>query len=486
MWLTIHSGRDSGTAVEITGERFVVGREEGCELVVADEKASRRHAAFEALPDGRVIVRDLGSTNGTLVDGRRIEQIQVGDTILGLSATASASTPTTIGAAPGTVEEAPVAATPPPPAAPPPPAPAVPPPLPSVPAATPSRIERIMLRRSVRRAQILAAVAGGGVVIAVIIVVLLVTGVFGGTEEKPTVPEIIEAITPSTMEIRGNIGGESTGLGTGWVLDADAGLIVTNAHVVNEATEFTVRLGNEQRERPAGLLGGAPCDDLAVLRAEDTAGLVTLPLGSPADPKQGDEVVALGYPVSLSVNDELIATEGVVSVVKTRATLGDGSEYPNAIQTDAVINPGNSGGPLVDLGTELVGVNTFKTVRPGFEGQFYAIGVDRVKEIVPRLSEGHSIAWVGMGFFYPQQESDLTDIGLPAVVGRGGRPRAGARAPRRDRREADRHHARELLQGGREPRGGRERDVNGHRRGLGGGARREPELRVAGRAAPCG
>ena len=410
MWLTIHSGRDSGTAVEITGERFVVGRQEGCELVLADEKASRQHAAFEALPDGRVIVRDLGSTNGTLVDGRRIEQptllsggeqLQIGDTVLDLSDAASAAAPTTVGPDAGTVEEATAAATPPP----------------SVPAATPSRIERIMLRRSVRRAQILAAVAGGGVVIAVIVVVLFVTGVFGGAEEKPTVPEIIEAITPSTMEIRGNIGGESTGLGTGWVLDADAGLIVTNAHVVNEATEFTVRLGNEQRERPAELLGVAPCDDLAVLRAEDTAGLVTLPLGSQADLKQGDEVVALGYPVSLSVNDELIATEGVVSVVKTRATLGDGSEYPNAIQTDAVINPGNSGGPLVDLGTELVGVNTFKTVRPGFEGQFYAIGVDRVKEIVPRLSEGHSIAWVGMGFFYPQQESDLTDIGLPAVVG---------------------------------------------------------------------
>src|SRR3990170_734101 len=135
MWLTIHSGRDSGTAVEITGERFAVGREEGCELVLADEKASRRHAAFEALPDGRVVVRDLGSTNGTLVDGRRIEQptllsggeqLQIGDTVLDLSDAASAAAPTTVGPDAGTVEEAPAAATPPP----------------SVPAATPSRIER--------------------------------------------------------------------------------------------------------------------------------------------------------------------------------------------------------------------------------------------------------------------------------------------------------------------------------------------------------
>jgi S1-C subfamily serine protease len=201
------------------------------------------------------------------------------------------------------------------------------------------------------------------------------------------------------------------------VLDAEEGLVVTNAHVVNEAVDFSVRIGDEAQERPAELVGVAPCEDLAVLRVSDTDGLVTMPLGSQSEIRQGDTVVALGYPASLSADDELIATEGVVSVVQTRATLGDGQRYENALQTDAVINPGNSGGPLVNEDNELVGVNTFKTVAEGIEGQFYAIGVDRVSLIADRLRRGESIAWNGMGFFYPRQESDLTERGLPPVPG---------------------------------------------------------------------
>jgi S1-C subfamily serine protease len=288
---------------------------------------------------------------------------------------------------------------------------------PPAPPATASKIERIMLRRSVRRAQIVAAVAGAGVVVAIVVVILFVTGVFGGGEEAPSVPEIIAAAKPSTAQIRGVEEGQSFGLGSGWVLDAEEGLVVTNAHVVNEATEFVIRLGDETRERPAELVGVAPCEDLAVLRVKDTAGLVTMPLGSQSELRQGDSVIALGYPTSLAADDELIATEGVVSVVRTRATLGDGQRYANALQTDAVINPGNSGGPLVDLDEELVGVNTFKTVAQGIEGQFYAIGVDRVKLVAAKLRRGRSIGWNGMGFFYPQQSSDLTDVGLPDIVG---------------------------------------------------------------------
>ena len=274
-----------------------------------------------------------------------------------------------------------------------------------------------MLRREVRRAQRIAGIAGIGVVVAVVVVVLFVSGVFGGEEKAPTVPEIIAAVKPSTAEILVVENGESMGMGSGWVLDAGQGLIVTNAHVANEGAEFTVRLGDEDRERPARVVGVAPCEDLAVLQTDDRDGLVTLPLGSQADLRQGDEVIALGYPISLSVNDELIATDGVVSVVRTKASLGDGSEYSNAIQTDAVINPGNSGGPLVNTDEQLVGVNTFKTAIQGVEGQFYAIGVDHVKEVVPKLAQSHSLAWVGMGFFYPQQASDLTDLGLPGEVG---------------------------------------------------------------------
>jgi S1-C subfamily serine protease len=126
-------------------------------------------------------------------------------------------------------------------------------------------------------------------------------------------------------------------------------------------------------------------------------------------------VIALGYPGSLTSDPEFTTTQGVVSIVKTSVTGADGTTYRNALQTDATINPGNSGGPLVNLDGQLVGVNTFKTVASGIEGQFYAIGVDRVKLITPELGKGNSIGWNGMGFFFPTSDADYTDNGFPII-----------------------------------------------------------------------
>ena len=91
MWLTFRSGGDEGETVEVTGERFVVGRDEGANLVIHDDKVSRQHAYFRCYPDGRAELHDLGSANGTLVNGHLIrgpvllqgnEQLQFGDTVL--------------------------------------------------------------------------------------------------------------------------------------------------------------------------------------------------------------------------------------------------------------------------------------------------------------------------------------------------------------------------------------------------------------------
>jgi S1-C subfamily serine protease len=276
-----------------------------------------------------------------------------------------------------------------------------------------------MLRKSVKRAQTIALVAGVGVVVAIVAVVLVVTGVFGSDEEEPapTVSEIIAAVKPSTLQVRGaDDDGDTVGLGTGWVLDAANGLIVTNAHVTNEATRFTVRVGDETKERDADIVGVAPCEDLAVLKVENKTGLETMALGSQAALEQGDSVIALGYPTTLAATDDLIATTGVISVVKTRVTLG-GQRYRNVLQSDAVINPGNSGGPLVDLDQQLVGVNTLKTVAEGVEGQFYAIGVDRVKLITQTLRKGDSIGWNGMGFAYADSVETLEENDFPAIPG---------------------------------------------------------------------
>ncbi len=149
---------------------------------------------------------------------------------------------------------------------------------------------------------------------------------------------------------------------------------------------------------------------------QNTQGLKTLPLGSQANVQQGDQVIALGYPASLLADSALTTTQGVVSIVKTSVTLPDGSTYANAIQTDAAINPGNSGGPLVNLDGQLVGVNTFKTVASGIEGQFYAIGVDRVKLIAPEL-RGRATRSAGTGWAssIPTSDADFTDNGFPIV-----------------------------------------------------------------------
>jgi 2-alkenal reductase len=137
-------------------------------------------------------------------------------------------------------------------------------------------------------------------------------------------------------------------------------------------------------------------------------------------------VVAVGFPGTASERANLVPTTGVVSVIDTRFDLAgvDVPQYPNVIQTDAVINPGNSGGPLVDTQARLVGVNSAGITLLGdrtIQGQGYAIGVDRVKQIVPRLRSGRSIGWTGMGVVHVTDPSavaeQLAGAGLPSEPG---------------------------------------------------------------------
>ena len=195
--------------------------------------------------------------------------------------------------------------------------------------------------------------------VAAIVTLLLVNGGDGDGDGERSVAEIVDDARSSTVEVLASVDGELQGGGTGWVFDADAGVIVTNAHVINSGTTFEVALEDEE-PRDAEILGVAPCDDLAVLRVDDTDGLRTLPLGDQESLELGDEIVALGFPGSASQEGNLTASSGVVSVGRTRFDLEgvDVPQYPNVIQTDTVINPGNSGGPLIDTRSRLVGVNS--------------------------------------------------------------------------------------------------------------------------------
>ncbi|NUZ07150.1 Do family serine endopeptidase [Piscinibacter koreensis] len=157
------------------------------------------------------------------------------------------------------------------------------------------------------------------------------------------------------------------GMGSGFIVTSD-GLILTNAHVVREAKEVTVKL-SDRREYAAKVLGIDTTTDIAVLRI-DAKGLPTVRLGDPKQIEVGDPVLAIGAPYGL----EQTATQGIVSA-KGRSLPGD-AVVP-FIQTDAAVNPGNSGGPLFDGSGAVVGINAQIYSRSGgFQGLSFAIPID--------------------------------------------------------------------------------------------------------------
>lgn len=166
--------------------------------------------------------------------------------------------------------------------------------------------------------------------------------------------------------------------GSGVVIDAGNGLVLTNNHVVAKADSIVVGL-QDGRKLTAKLVGADPEADIALLKVS-AANLAAVPLGSSEKLQVGDFVIAIGNPFGLGQT----VTSGIVSALE-RSGLGIES-YENFIQTDAAINPGNSGGALVNLRGELVGINT-AIVGPagGNVGIGFAIPIDMAREISAQL-----------------------------------------------------------------------------------------------------
>jgi putative serine protease PepD len=188
------------------------------------------------------------------------------------------------------------------------------------------------------------------------------------------------SVLPGVVSVRA---GRATG--SGFAIDQQ-GHVVTNAHVVEGASDVSLVLSNG-RTIDAEILGSDPDNDLAVLQVStaDAEGLRALTLGRSAQLRVGDPVLAVGSPLGL----EGTVTAGIVSAVARQARFGDNGTRQSAIQTDAAINPGNSGGPLVNAAGQVVGVNTaiatLGTSRSGNIGIGFAIPVDRMKTIVEGL-----------------------------------------------------------------------------------------------------
>jgi S1-C subfamily serine protease len=282
-------------------------------------------------------------------------------------------------------------------------------------------------------AALLGAVVGAGAI--------LLTGVGdGASSDTTTVVEQSSAapanpskggLTPRTIYrrdapgvvfIRAKISeGGQTGeaSGSGFVIGR-GGSMVTNAHVVGNAKTVSVKF-SDSKIATARVAGRDPSTDLALLLVDpDGLDLHALVLGSSKDVEVGDPALAIGNPFGL----ERTLTTGVISAVQRQIpSLQAGFAIGNVLQTDAAINPGNSGGPLLDAHGRVIGVNaqirtsTSATGDLSNTGIGFAVPIDAVKEVIPRLRKDGSIQRAFLGVGTRTVDDSLASLKLPVDVG---------------------------------------------------------------------
>ena len=195
--------------------------------------------------------------------------------------------------------------------------------------------------------------------------------------------------------------------GSGFLIRED-GLLVTNAHVVADATRIQVRL-QDGRRFEGKLIGKDSRVDLALVKIEGVQGLSVLQFGDSNRLRVGEFILALGHPFGL----EQTVSFGIVS--RKGAPLRVATPGFDFIQTDASVNPGNSGGPLVNMAGEVVGVNSM-AARNGSIG--FAIPSNVVKSLLPQLIEKGKIEWGWLGVGIDEvSDDDLSKLGLKEARG---------------------------------------------------------------------
>ena len=263
--------------------------------------------------------------------------------------------------------------------------------------------------------------------LAVLLLIALLIGTLGGVIGRKTA-EVVEAFTTSKVTLStpgntelpagrfANVAAATAGAvvtvesksdqegmqGSGVVIDGH-GYIVTNNHVISEAannpSQFkTTVVFNDGKEVPANLVGRDPKTDLAVLKVDNVDNLSVAQLGDSDKVRVGDEVLAAGAPLGLRST----VTHGIISALHRPVPLsGEGSDTDtviDAIQTDASINHGNSGGPLIDMNSQVIGINTAgKSLSDSASGLGFAIPVNEVKQVTQTLIKDGKIVHPTLG-----------------------------------------------------------------------------------------
>ena len=202
-------------------------------------------------------------------------------------------------------------------------------------------------------------------------------------------------------------------MGTGEIID-NQGLILTNNHVIADATTILVTLG-DGRALEAELIGGDATLDLAVLRI-DADGLVPISIGKSSALQVGDSVIVIGHALNLPGGPTI--TGGWVSALNRSIDISPTITMANLIQTDAAINPGNSGGPVINLNGEMVGIATAKI--PTGEGIGFAIAIDPAMPLIDELISNGRIDRGFLGVSAVTVTEPLArNAGLPVTSGAG-------------------------------------------------------------------
>jgi S1-C subfamily serine protease len=196
------------------------------------------------------------------------------------------------------------------------------------------------------------------------------------------------------------------GTGSGFIWDS-AGHVVTNLHVIADASEATVRL-SDGKDYPATLIGVSRTHDIAVLQIRiPGSSAVPIPIGTSHDLQVGQKVYAIGNPFGL----DWTLTTGIVSALDRSLPGENGVLIQHLVQTDAAINPGNSGGPLLDSAGRLIGMNTMIYSPSGASaGVGFAVPVDTVNRVVPEI--------IAKGYYASPSLGVQTDETLSRAIAR--------------------------------------------------------------------